>query len=93
MSPVPGPYFQKPEPSGLQGVIEDKSLGTPGWLSGWVPAFGPGCDPGVLGSSPTSDSLQGTCFSLCLCLWSVSMSLLNEFFLMLKKKRNRNRQV
>ena len=29
-------------------------------------AFGSGRDPGVLGSSPTSGSLQGDCFSLCL---------------------------
>ena len=29
-------------------------VGTPGWLSGLVPAFGPGCDPGVPESSPTS---------------------------------------
>ena len=27
--------------------------GIPEWLSGLAPAFGPGCDPGVLGSSPT----------------------------------------
>ena len=30
--------------------------GIPGWLSGLAPAFGPGCDPGVLGSSPASGS-------------------------------------
>ena len=29
---------------------------------------GSGLDPGVLGSSPTSGSPQGACFSLCLCL-------------------------
>ena len=40
----------------------------PGWLSDWASAFGPGRDPGVLGSSPTSGSLHGACFSLCLCL-------------------------
>ena len=39
-----------------------------GGLSSWAPAFGPGHDPGDLGSSPTSGSLQGACFSLCLCL-------------------------
>ena len=36
-----------------------------------------GCDPGVPGSSPTSGSLHGACFSLCLCLClflSVSMN-------------------
>ena len=41
-------------------------LGMPGWFRGWASAFGPGCDPGVLGSSPTSGSLHGACFSLCL---------------------------
>ena len=30
--------------------------GIPGWHSGLVPAFGPGCDPGDLGSSPMSGS-------------------------------------
>ena len=29
-------------------------------------ACSPGCDPGDLGSSPTSGSLHGVCFSLCL---------------------------
>ena len=38
--------------------------GDPRWLSGLAPAFGPGRDPGVLGSSPT----HGACFSLSLCL-------------------------
>ena len=28
------------------------SKGIPGWLSGLAPAFGPGRDPGVPGSSP-----------------------------------------
>ena len=36
--------------------------GIPGWLSGLVPAFGPGCDPGDQGSSPTSSSLQESLF-------------------------------
>ena len=31
--------------------------GIPGWLSGLAPAFGPGRDPGVPGSSPTLGSL------------------------------------
>ena len=48
--------------------------GIPGWLSGSVPAFSLGCDPGVLGSSPTLGSLQEICFfayvsaSLCVSL-------------------------
>ena len=51
-------------------------VGMPGWLSGWVSDFGSGYDPGVLGSSPTSGSRHGACFSLflCLCL-SLSPSL------------------
>ena len=32
-------------------------------------AFGPGHDPRVLGSSPTSGSPWGACFSLCLGLY------------------------
>ena len=44
------------------------SQGTPGLLSGWASAFGPGPDPGDSRSSPTSDSLHGACFSLFLCL-------------------------
>ena len=43
-------------------------LGHLGGSSGWASAFGSGCDPGVLGSSPTSGSLRGACFFLCLCL-------------------------
>ena len=45
-----------------------RERGAPGWLSGGAPAFGPGRDPGVLGSSPASGFPQGACFSLCLCL-------------------------
>ena len=33
-----------------------------------APAFSPGHDPRVSGSSPTLDSLHGACFSLCLSL-------------------------
>ena len=66
-------------------------LGTPGWFSGWASALGSGCDPGVLGSSSALDSLQGACFSLCLCLY-LSMSLMNkwkkEIFKKKKKKGN-----
>ena len=43
-------------------------VGAPGWLSDWASAFGSGCDCRVLGSSSTSGSRQGACFSLCLCL-------------------------
>ena len=48
-------------------------------------AFSPRCGPGDLGSSPTSGSLHGACFSLCLCLClplslslSLSLSLINN---------------
>ena len=53
------------------------AVGIPGWLSGLVPAFGPGRDPGVPGSSPTAGSLHGVYFSLCLCL-CLSVSLMNK---------------
>ena len=42
----------------------NKKMGIPGWLSGLVPAFSPGRDPGGPGSSPTLGSLHGACFSL-----------------------------
>ena len=46
---------------------------------GWAPAFGPGRDPGDMGSSPTSGSLHGTRFSLCLCLClSLCLSGINQ---------------
>ncbi|CAD7670708.1 unnamed protein product [Nyctereutes procyonoides] len=41
-------------------------VGAPGCLSWYMSAFGSSCDPGVLGSNPTSGSLHGACFSLCL---------------------------
>ena len=49
-------------------VLDKRMTGIPGWLSGLVPAFGPGHDPGVPGSSPASGSLHGACFCLCLCV-------------------------
>ena len=42
--------------------------GAPRELSGRACAFSPGRDPGAPGSGPTSASLHGACFSLCLCL-------------------------
>ena len=51
--------------------------GIPGWLSSLAPAFGPGRDPGVPGSSPTSGSRHGACFSLLLSL-SRSLSVYHE---------------
>ena len=41
-----------------------KKKGIPGWLSGLAPAFVPGRNPGVPGSSPASGSQHGACFSL-----------------------------
>ena len=35
----------------------------PVWLSSLAPAFSPGHDPGVPGSSPALGSLHGACFS------------------------------
>ena len=54
--------------------------GIPGSLSGLAPPSAQGViletrDPGDLGSSPTSGSLHGACFSLCL---SLSVSLTNK---------------
>ena len=51
--------------------------GIPGWLSGLVPAFGPGRHPGVPTSGPALGFLHGACFSLCLCL-CFSLSLYHE---------------
>ena len=45
------------------------------WLSDWASAFGSGHDPRVLESSSILGSLQGTCFSLCLCLLPLSVCL------------------
>ena len=41
------------------GIKTQSFAGIPGWLSGLAPAFGPGRDPGVPGSSPTLGSLHG----------------------------------
>lgn len=40
--------------------------------------LGSGHDPGILGSSPTSGSPQGACFSLCHVSASLSVSLMNK---------------
>ena len=37
-------------------VVKENESGIPGWRSGLAPAFGPGHDPGDLGSNPTSGS-------------------------------------
>ena len=51
-------------------------LGAAGWLSDWASAFCSGHDSTVPGSSPTSGSLHGACFSLYLSL-SVSHEKIN----------------
>ena len=46
-----------------------QTVEAPGWLSQLsVSAFGPGCDPGVLGSSPALGFLLGGGWSLLLSL-------------------------
>ena len=52
----------------LQEMLKKAFQGTPGWLSCRASAFGSGHNPGVLGSSPASDSFWGASFCLCLCL-------------------------
>ena len=49
-------------------------IGMPGWVSSLVPAFSLGHDPEAPGSSPTSVSLHGDCFSLCLCVYLLCLS-------------------
>ena len=72
-------------------ILKTWSSGMPGWLRGWVSAFGSGCDPGVPRWSPTSGFLHGACFSLCLCLClSPSMSLMYKEIKSLKKKKQKN---
>ena len=50
-----------------QGMLEE-SRRAAGMAQQFSAAFGPGYDPGDLGSSPMSGSLHGAYFSLCLCL-------------------------
>ena len=47
----------------------------PGWLSGLVPAFGPGHDPGVLGSGPMSGSRHGASSHVGFPAWSLLLPL------------------
>ena len=50
-------------------IFPDKKIDLGGtWVAQWLSTVGSGHDPEVLGLSPTSGSLQGTCYSLCLCL-------------------------
>ena len=60
----------------LGNLLEMQNLGDPWVAQRFSATFSPGHDPGGLGSSPTSGSLHGACFSLCLCLcFSLSLSL------------------
>ena len=54
--------------------------GPPGWLSGLVTAFGPGCDPGDPGSSPTSGfCVEPASPSACVCAsLSLCVFLMNK---------------
>ena len=52
--------------------------GIPGWLRGLAPAFGPGRDPGVLGSSPALGSLHEPASPSACVSASLSVSLMNE---------------
>ena len=49
-------------------------MGIPGWLSGLVPAFGPGRSWRPRIESHVRLPVHGACFSLCLCL-CLSLSL------------------
>ena len=54
------------------------SFGMPGWLRGWVSAFG------LWGWSPVLGYLQGACFSLCFCLClslALCLSWINKYIL------------
>ena len=75
------PQLRMPYPSGNRISVHILSTNdlqseicvqnNPLWVSPVVQwfstTFGPGHDPGDLGSSPTSGFLHGACFSLCLC--------------------------
>ena len=60
------PCLQLNGSSSKSSQVQNSCRGSPGWLSGCASAFGSGSDPRVLGSSPTSGSLQGAYLSFCL---------------------------
>ena len=54
-------FFTQPRPETQANIFIcpltiETVMGIPGWHSGLAPAFGPGRNPGDLGSSPTSGS-------------------------------------
>ena len=63
--------------------LEIKIVGTgiPGWCSGLVPAFGPGRDPGDLGSNPASGSqcMEPASPSACVSA-SLSVTIIKKIF-------------
>ena len=64
-------------------LMEVKVLwGIPGWLSSLAPAFGPGCDPGVPGLSPTSapcvEPASPSAYVFVSLSLSLSVSLMNK---------------
>ena len=61
-------------------VLCTKEMNRAAWVAQRFSAsFSPRLGPGILGSSPTSGSVHGACFSLCLCLClSLSVSLMNK---------------
>ena len=61
---------------GHEYILKANDVGDP-WVAQWFSAaYSPGRDPEDPGSSSTSGSLHGACFSLCLCLChSLSLSL------------------
>ena len=72
-------------PTITEQLYKKEGLGAARVAQWFSTAFNPGPDPGDLGSSPTSGSLHGACFSLCLCLClslsvCVSHELRNEIF-------------
>ena len=64
---------------GLQILRISQMLGIPGWRSGLAPAFGPGRDPGDLGSNPMSGfrCMELASPSACVSA-SLSVSLMNK---------------
>ena len=68
----------------VEGPREVKKKGIPGWCSGLVPVFGPGRDPGDLGSNPSLGSrcMEPASPSACVSA-SLSVTIIKKIF---KKK-------
>ena len=78
-------------------LLKKGTKGIPGWLSGLAPAFGPGHDPGVPGSSPASGSWHMEPASLSACVsasLSLSLYIYLRFFLFIHERhRERGRDT